>query len=298
MKQRLKYKEIAKETLILTVAVAIIAAAVFFFLVPSHTSVSSITGLGIVLSNFVPLPLSAITMILNLVLLVIGFLTCGREFGAKTVYTSIMLPLFLGLFEILFPDFQSMTDSQELDVLCYILVVSIGLSILFNRNASSGGLDIVAKILNKYLRMDLGRAMSLAGMCVALSAALVYDKKTVVLSILGTYFNGIILDHFIFDHNKKRRVCIITKKEEQLRQFIINDLHSGATIYEAIGAYNFERHNEIITIVDKSEYQKLMNFINREDPKAFITVYNVSNMQYQPKIWKKEGRKDSSGKKE
>ena len=298
MKQRLKYKEIAKETMILTVAVAIIAAAVFFFLAPSHTSVSSITGLGIVLSNFVPLPLSAITMILNLVLLVIGFLTCGREFGAKTVYTSIMLPLFLGLFEILFPDFESMTDSQELDVLCYILVVSIGLSILFNRNASSGGLDIVAKILNKYLRMDLGRAMSLAGMCVALSAALVYDKKTVVLSILGTYFNGIILDHFIFDHNKKRRVCIITEKEEQLRQFIINDLHSGATIYEAIGAYNFERHNEIITIVDKSEYQKLMNFINREDPKAFITVYNVSNMQYQPKIWKKEGRKDSSGKKE
>ena len=298
MKQRPKYKEIAKETMVLTVAVAIIAAAVFFFLAPSHTSVSSISGLGIVLSNFIPLPLSAITMILNLVLLVIGFLTCGREFGAKTVYTSIMLPLFLGLFEILFPDFESMTDSQELDVLCYILVVSIGLSILFNRNASSGGLDIVAKILNKYLRMDLGRAMSLAGMCVALSAALVYDKKTVVLSILGTYFNGIILDHFIFDHNKKRRVCIITKKEEQLRQFIINDLHSGATIYEAIGAYNFERHNEIITIVDKSEYQKLMNFINREDPKAFITVYNVSNMQYQPKIWKKEGRKDSSGKKE
>ena len=298
MKQRPKYKEIAKETMILTVAVAIIAAAVFFFLAPSHTSVSSISGLGIVLSNFIPLPLSAITMILNLVLLVIGFLTCGREFGAKTVYTSIMLPLFLGLFEILFPDFESMTDSQELDVLCYILVVSIGLSILFNRNASSGGLDIVAKILNKYLRMDLGRAMSLAGMCVALSAALVYDKKTVVLSILGTYFNGIILDHFIFDHNKKRRVCIITKKEEQLRQFIINDLHSGATIYEAIGAYNFERHNEIITIVDKSEYQKLMNFINREDPKAFITVYNVSNMQYQPKIWKREGRKDSSGKKE
>ena len=298
MKQRPKYKEIAKETMILTVAVAIIAASVFFFLAPSHTAVSSISGLGIVLSNFIPLPLSAITMILNLVLLVIGFLTCGREFGAKTVYTSIMLPLFLGLFEILFPDFQSMTDSQELDVLCYILVVSIGLSILFNRNASSGGLDIVAKILNKYLRMDLGRAMSLAGMCVALSAALVYDKKTVVLSILGTYFNGIVLDHFIFDHNKKRRVCIITEKEEQLRQFIINDLHSGATIYEAIGAYNFERHNEIITIVDKSEYQKLMNFINREDPKAFITVYNVSNMQYQPKIWKKEGRKDSSGKKE
>ena len=284
MKKKVNYVEVLKETAILTVAVAIIAVAVYFFLVPSHASVSSISGLGIVLSNFIPLPLSAIPMILNVVLLIIGFITCGKEFGVKTVYTSVMLPVFIGLFEILFPDFGSMTDSQELDVLCYILVVSVGLSILFNRNASSGGLDIVAKIMNKYLHIELGRAMSLSGMCVALSAALVYDKKTVVLSILGTYFNGIILDYFIFDNNKKRRVCIITEKEEKLRQFIIKDLHSGATIYEAIGAYNLEKHNEIITIVDKSEYQKLMEFINKEDPKAFITVYNVSNMRYQPKI--------------
>ena len=288
MNRQHSWSSLIRETVILTAAVAIIAAAVYFFLLPSHASVSSISGLGIVLSNFIPLPLSAITMILNVVLLIIGFFTCGREFGAKTVYTSVMLPLFLGLFEKTFPDIGSLTDSQELDVLCYILVVSIGLSILFNRNASSGGLDIVAKIMNKYLHMDLGRAMSLSGMCVALSAALVYDKKTVVLSILGTYFNGIILDYFIFSHNVKRRVCIITKKEEALRRFIVEDLHSGATIYEAIGAYNMEKHNEIITIVDKSEYQKLMNFINREDPKAFITVYTVSDMRYQPKVWEKK----------
>ena len=283
MNRQHSWSSLIKETVILTAAVAIIAAAVYFFLLPSHASVSSISGLGIVLSNFIPLPLSAITMILNVVLLIIGFFTCGREFGAKTVYTSVMLPLFLGLFEKAFPVIGSLTDSQELDVLCYILVVSIGLSILFNRNASSGGLDIVAKIMNKYLHMDLGQAMSLSGMCVALSAALVYDKKTVVLSILGTYFNGIILDYFIFSHNVKRRVCIITKKEEALRRFIVEDLHSGATIYEAIGAYNMEKHNEIITIVDKSEYQKLMNYISREDPLAFITIYNVSDMRYQPK---------------
>lgn len=155
MKKKINYAEIMKETGILTVAVAIIAAAVYFFLVPSHASVSSISGLGIVLSNFIPLPLSVITMIMNVVLLLIGFATCGKEFGVKTVYTSVMLPVFLGLFEMLFPNFGSMTDSQELDVLCYILVVSVGLSILFNRNASSGGLDIVAKIMNKYLHMEL-----------------------------------------------------------------------------------------------------------------------------------------------
>ena len=284
MKKTIDTAALVKEAAILTGGVAIIAAAVYFFLVPSHASVSSISGLGIVLANFVPLPLSAITMILNVVLLIIGFFTCGREFGVKTVYTSVMLPVFIALFERLFPDIGSLTDSQELDVLCYILVVSVGLSILFNRNASSGGLDIVAKIMNKYLHMELGRAMSLSGMCVALSAALAYDKKTVVLSILGTYFNGLVLDHFIFDYNIKRRVCIITEKEEALRRFILSDLHSGATVYESYGAYNMQKRREIITIVDKIEYQKLMNYMNQADPQAFITVYTVSDIRYRPKV--------------
>ena len=273
-----------KEGMILTVGVAIVSAAVFFFLIPSQASVSSIAGLSMVLSNFVPLPISAITMILNVLLLIVGFLTCGKAFGAKTVYTSILLPAFLALYEKILPDYQSMTGSPELDVLSYILVVSFGLSILFNQNASSGGLDIVAKIMNKYLHMELGRAMSLAGMVISLSSALVYDKKIVVLSVIGTFFNGMILDYFIFGQNLKRRVCIITKKEEELRQYILNELHSGATIYEAFGAYHMEKHREIITIVNKSEYQQLLNFINHTDPEAFITVYTVSDMRYRPKI--------------
>lgn len=273
-----------KEGMILTVGVAIVSAAVFFFLIPSQASVSSIAGLSMVLSNFVPLSISAITMILNVLLLIVGFLTCGKAFGAKTVYTSILLPAFLALYEKILPDYQSMTGSPELDVLSYILVVSFGLSILFNQNASSGGLDIVAKIMNKYLHMELGRAMSLAGMVISLSSALVYDKKIVVLSVIGTFFNGMILDYFIFGQNIKRRVCIITKKEEELRQYILNELHSGATIYEAFGAYHMEKHREIITIVNKSEYQQLMNFINHTDPEAFITVYTVSDMRYRPKI--------------
>ena len=290
MKKQINCKEVVWELFTLTAAVAIIAAAVYFFLVPSHASVSSISGLGIILTNFIPLPLSVITMVLNVVLLIIGFITCGREFGTKTVYTSILLPLCIGIFERIFPNIGSLTKTQELDVLCYVLVVSVGLSILFNMNASSGGLDIVAKIMNKYLHIELGKAMSLAGMCVALSAALVYDKKTVVLSVLGTYFNGMVVDHFIFGQNLKRRVCIITKYEEELRNFILHELHSGATIYDAIGAYNLDKRHEIITIVDKNEYQKLMNYINNLDPKAFITVYTVADMRYQQKVLENEER--------
>ncbi|MCI9161939.1 MAG: YitT family protein [Lachnospiraceae bacterium] len=274
----------ARELFVMTVATLIIAAAVFFFLIPSHAAVSSVSGLAIVLSNFVPLSVSAVTMILNVVLLILGFFLCGHEFGFKTVYTSLLLPLFIGLFEFLLPDNQSLSGDAVLDVACYIFTVSIGLSILFNRNASSGGLDIVAKILNQYFHMDLGRAMSMSGMLVALSSALVYDKKTVVLSILGTYLNGMVLDHFIFGQNIKRRVCIISKeKEAQIRDWILYTLKSGATIYQAVGAYDGMARNEIITIVDKNEYQKLMQYVIREDPAAFITVYNVSDMRYIPK---------------
>lgn len=275
--------EKVREVAVMTIAVGIIAAAVYFFLIPSQTSISSISALAIIMAHYMPLHVSTITMILNVVLLVIGFLTCGTDFGAKTVYTSILLPVYLAVFEHVFPDFQSLTNSTELDVLCYILVVSVGLSILFNMNASSGGLDIVAKIMNKYLHIELGKAMSISGMCVALSSALIYDKKAVVLSVLGTYFNGIVLDHFIFGQNVKRRVCIITKYEEEVRQFILHELHSGATFYEAIGAYNMKKYREIITIVDKSEYQKLMNYIVQKDPDAFVTVYTVSDMRYRPK---------------
>ena len=281
----MKEQGVFKEMAILTGAVAIIAAAVFFFLIPSHTAVSSISGLAIVLSNFIPLSISAITMILNVGLLIIGFILCGPEFGYKTVYTSIMLPVFMGILEALLPNNQSLTGDQALDVLAYILLVSVGLSILFNRNASSGGLDIVAKIMNKFLHMELGKAMSLAGMCVALSAAFVYDSKTVVLSVIGTYFNGIVVDYFIFGQNEKKRVCIVSQKEELVRDFILNDLHSGATIYEAIGAYTLEKRREIIAIVDKHEYQKLMRFMNEKDPDAFMTVYSVHDMRYKPKVY-------------
>lgn len=280
----MKIKAMMREWFMITAATAVVAAAVFFFLVPSHVSVGSISGLAIVLANFVPFPISVITMGLNVVLLVLGFLFIGKEFGGKTVYTSILLPVLIGILEWLFPDFVSMTADPFLDMLCYVFVVSIGLAMLFNRNASSGGLDIVAKFLNKYLRMELGRAMSLAGMCVALSSALVYDKKIVVLSVIGTYLNGIVLDHFIFGSNIKKRVCIISEKEEEIRKFILHQLHSGATVYEAYGAYDLQKRREIITIVDKNEYAKLMRFIEKTDDKAFVTVYAVNEIIYRPKV--------------
>ena len=279
----MKIRKTIEEFAIITVGTIIVAVAVFFFMMPSHVSVGSGAALAMVLSNFIPLSVSTITLIMNVGLLIIGFLLIGPEFGIKTVYCAILMPLVVGVFERVFPDFQSITQDPLLDVICYILVVGVGLAILFSKNASSGGLDIVAKIMNKYLRMDLGQAMSLSGMIVALSSTLCYDSKTVILSLLGTYFGGMVVDHFIFGINIKRRVCVISEHLESIVDYVLHDLHSGATLNEIIGAYDKMPRMEMITIVDKNEYKLLMDYVRKVDPKAFVTVYSVSDMRYQPK---------------
>ena len=272
-----------REFVNITAGTIIVAAAVYFFMYPSHVTVGSAAGLALVISEFVPLPASVITMVMNVGLLVIGFFLIGPEFGAKTVYCAVLLPACIGLFEVLFPDFQSLTGDPLIDVICYILVVSVGLSQLFTANASSGGLDIVAKLMNKFLGMELGKAMSASGILVALSSAFCYDKKTVVLSVLGTYFGGIVLDHFIFGIDIKRKVCILSPKYEEITQFILHELHSGASHYDLYGAYDGSVRREIVTIVDKQEYRKLMDYVHKADPKAFVTVYSVNEIRYQPK---------------
>lgn len=277
-------KQKIKEFIVIVVGVIIVSAAVYFFMLPSHVSVGSGTALAMVLSNFIPLPVSAITLILNIFLLILGVMLVGPEFGGKTVFCAILMPAILAVFEILFPNFQSLTQDPLLDVICYILVVGVGLAMLFSCNASSGGLDIVAKIMNKYLRMDIGKAMSVSGIAVALSSALCYDTKTVVLSVLGTYFGGMIVDHFIFGLNIKRRVCVISPKLDEIVEFILHELHSGATLNEIIGAYDNTVRREVITIVDKNEYRQLMDFVRKVDSKAFVTVYSVNEMRYQPKV--------------
>ncbi|MBQ3558128.1 MAG: YitT family protein [Agathobacter sp.] len=267
----------------ITLGTAVVAAAVYFFMVPSNVSVGSIAALAMIFARYVPLSIATLTFIMNVALLIFGFVFIGKEFGVKTVYTALLLPTIMGIFEVVFPNNQSLTNDQTLDVICYICLVSIGQSMLFVRNASSGGLDIVGKFVNKYFHMEIGKAVGLAGMVVALASILVADMKTVILSVLGTYFGGIILDHFIFGTTIKKRVCIISKKEKEILDFILHELHSGATKYHAYGTYSDTQHTEINTIVDKNEYLKLMNYITKVDPSAFVTVYAVNEMRYIPK---------------
>lgn len=282
-------KRAIKEYAIITFGTVLAAIAIYFFMLPSNLAVGSGTALAMVLSNFIPLPISVISLAINVILLILGFLLIGPEFGAKTVYTAIMLPVVLGVFEFIFPNFKSLTEDPLLDMICYILIVGIAMAILFSYNASSGGLDIVAKIMSKYLRMGLGTAVSVSGIIVSLTSILCYDTKTVVLSVLGTYFSGMIVDKFIFGLNIKRRVCVISPEIDRIVDFLLHELHSGATLYEGIGAYDGTVRREVVTIVDKNEYRLLMDYVKKVDPKAFVTVYSVNEMRYQPKV-KKDGK--------
>ena len=182
------------------------------------------------------------------------------------------------MFEKIVPNPTSLTGDIIIDTLCYVLIVSVGLAMLFNTNASSGGLDIIAKFLNKYFHMELGKAMTVAGMCTAISSILVYDTKTLVISVLATYFNGIVLDHFIDGFHVRKRVCILSDSYQDIQKFIMQKLHRGVTLYMAKGGYDNRERVEIQTILTRQEYGELLNYIHETDQKAFVTVSMVSEV--------------------
>lgn len=267
-----------KEWLLISVAMVIISVAVYFFLLPSEIIVGSISGLAMVLAKLFPMTISSLTFLMNVVLLVIGFLLVGKEFGIKTVYTSLLLPFFIFLFETLFPLKGSLTGSQIYDLITYILLLALGQAVLFNVNASSGGLDIVAKIIHKYWNMDIGQACSVAGMISAATSILAYDIGTLIVSLLATYANGQAVDYFIDGFHRKKRICILCEEYETIQDYIMNTMKRGVTLYVAQGGYDKQVKMELVTIMDKQEYKQLLNYLHNENFKAFVSVSTVNEV--------------------
>lgn len=274
MKKKINFKEY----LVLIVGMFIISAAVYYLMMPSKVVVGSISGLVMVLSNFLPFKISTMTLVLNMVLLLLGFIFIGRDFGVKTVITSILLPVFLGIFEVVTPKVPALTDDPLINMVCYVLVVSFGQAMLFNANASSGGLDIVAKFMNKYFHMEIGKALTIIGFLTAASAVFVYDRKTLAVSLLGTYLCGMVLDNFIDGFKIRKRVCILSSHYQQIQEFIVHNLHRGATLYPAYGGYDNKEKTEVVTILTRNEYAQLLNYIHESATDAFVTVSTVGEV--------------------
>jgi len=222
-------------------------------------------------------------LILNLVLLVISWFFVGREFTIKSIYPSVGLPVFMMILGHFTPNYHGVMNDQFLDMICYLFLCDLGIALMVVRNASSGGLDVLYKMANKYLNIDFGVATSIVGLFISAPAIFIYDPKTGVLSILGTYVTGIIIDHYVFGMTTKLKVCILSKKNDEICEYIINELHSGVTRYEASGGFTGDKFDEINVIVNRNEYAKLMKHLREVDPDAFATVTNIHDVMYRPK---------------
>lgn len=288
-------KERIQDYIIITIGTIIASFSVFFFLTPSHLAVGSISGLAVLIAKFVPMTVGTLLIILNGICLLLSAIFVGKEFTYRTLYPSILLPIVIRILEKIYPNMQSLMGDQFLDMLGYLFLYALGASLLFMNNASSGGLDVITKIMNKYFHMELGTAMSVCGMAVAIPSIFIYDIKTGLLSILGTYFQGIILDHFLFGFSIKKKVCVVSDHIEEIRDYVINVMHSGATFYEATGAFDYRNYKELNIIVNRQEYVTLINLIDKVDPDAFVSVYNVSEIMSH--TWgRKGGSQNASGK--
>lgn len=279
-----------KELVIMTVAMLIAAAAVYYFLVPSKLVIGSITGLSIVISSVfdlvgIPVKVSLVITIINAILLVLAWLLIGHEFGAKTVYTAMILGPFVEFWDTVLPAQRLIAEGQTsvmgdiwFDLLCFVLVISASQTILFHINASTGGLDIMAKIVNKYLHFDIGTSVTVAGALICCTAFAVNPFRMVVIGLIGTWINGLALDYFTAGLNRRKRVCIISGEHERIRQYIIGELQRGCSLYEVTGGYKGEKGMEIQALLTQDEFANLMSFMKDNDIRSFVTAGNVSEV--------------------
>lgn len=271
------------EFILMTVAMFISAAAVYYFLIPSKIVVGSVSGLSIVLSQVlarmgVEIDVSAMIFIINAILLILAYLLIGHEFGIKTVYTALILGPMIGVWKRILPiesliaeGNTSIMNDAWFDLIVFILILSLAQSLLFGINASTGGLDILAKIFNKYCKIDLGLSVTIAGAIICLTAFAINPFRMVIIGLVGTWINGVCVDYFMGSMSHKKRVCIISEEYEMLRRFIVEDLERDCTLYDVRGGTNLREMTEIETIVAKSEFASLMKYISDKGIKAFVT---------------------------
>lgn len=289
--QIIKSKKFWIELLIMTVGMLITAIAVYYFLVPSKLIIGTISGLSIVISGIseqlfgYALPVSTVIFVVNAILLVLAYFLIGKEFGIKTVYTALILGPIMGLLEKFAPYTRFLQEGSTsvmgdiwFDLCCFVLLLSAAQAVLFSINASTGGLDILAKIVNKYLHFDIGKSVTIAGACICCTAFAINPFRMVIIGLIGTWINGLVVDYFTASLNNRKRVCVVSKDYDRIRKYIIDELVRGCTLYEVIGGYTNEKSIELETLLTKDEFSKLMDYIGKNDIKAFITAGNVSEV--------------------
>ena len=292
------------ELIIMTLGMLLTAAAVYYFLVPSKLIVGTISGFSIVLCGIfenmgIHLSLSVVIMVINAILLILAYFLIGKEFGLKTVYSAMILGPLTDFWDAVLPwqtfatpnpitGAESVMGDPWFDLCCFVLMLSAAQALMFSINASTGGLDILAKIVNKYMHFDIGKSVSIAGAIICLSAFAINPFRMVVIGLIGTWINGLVVDYFTASLNNRKRVCVVTKDYDRVRRYIIDDLKRGCTLYEVIGGYTNEKSIELEALLTKDEFSSLMEFLNKNEINAFTTAGNVSEVYG---LWAKDRKK-------
>lgn len=283
--------KLIKELLIMIVGLLVGAAAVYYFLIPSKIVIGTVSGLAMVLNAMIPaIKVSHFVLMLNIVLVILAVLIVGKEFGLKSILASIFLGPAMDLCEFIYPVSKLIEEGQTtvmgdpwFDLCCFVLMLSASQAFLFRINASTGGLDIVAMIMNKLMHIDIGTCVTFAGIAVCLTAIFIPGNtfRMVVIGIIGTWLNGLAIDYFMSSLNRRKRVCIVSKDYDRIRKYIIEEIVRGCTLYEIKGGFTEEPGVEIQALLTQHEYGRLLEYMEKNHIHAFMTAGNCSEIHGQ-----------------
>ena len=267
-----------KNFFLLTISTLIMAVGIYFFKFANNFTFGGITGIAVLVAKFLPISASDFSFVVNILLLIIGWIVLGKSFAEKTAYSTILLSVSLSLLERIYPMSHPLTNEPLLELIFAILLPALGSAILFNIGASSGGTDVIAMILKKYTSIDIGKGLMISDLIFTLAGFLVFNVKTGLYSLFGLIMRSALIDNFIESFNRSKYFHVVTSNATCICDFIQNDLQRGATIVNATGAFTGDDKYIILTVLSPSQAVKLRNFIKEYDPKAFLLVSNTSEI--------------------
>lgn len=268
----------AKEYTLITLSTLLMAVGIYFFKFPNNFTFGGVTGLAVVVSQVMPISPSTVNFIVNLVLLLLGFLFLGKGFGVRTVYSSMLLSVALSGMEYLWPLDKPLTDDPLLELIFAIVLPGLGSAILFNIGASSGGTDVVAMILKKFTSVNIGNALLLSDLLITLSAFFIFDIKTFLFSMLGLFSKSLVIDNVIESINQSKYFNVITDHPEEVVAYVTGKLHRGATVLKGEGGYSHQPRFVILTVMNRMQAVRLRRHIRETDPHAFLLITNTSEI--------------------
>lgn len=267
-----------KSYVIITIGILLVGIGMYFFLMPNNIAAGGANGIGIVLSHFIPFDVGSIMIAVNVILFIISFILIGRDFGVKTIIASLGTSGTVKIFEWIFPNQASISGDIMLDLFCGVIISAVGIGIVFNQGASTGGTDIIGKIINKFTGIDIGKSVLYADLIITIAAGVAFGGRVGLYSLFGVIINGIIIDFTIDGMNLSKEVTIVSKRSQEIISFIHNDLVKTCTLYHAEGAYSKEQIKVIVVIVDRRGLVSLKKFIREIDPNAFVWIKNANEV--------------------